>query len=248
MERIGNIGPAARAPVLVTAVDEPSVVATVKEKPAVVVGVKRPLVGANTKEPSGKYAVAARKELSAFVAAKEELSVVQAAKGLEEPFVVAAANNAKELFAVLANTAKELFDALAAKDAPSVVKPVTTEPSFVGAKAVAVVTTEQWPLIAAQQESAFAVAVSAAAKDPKNWPLTIIGNEVMLCSEVCMWACRHAGMRAHACSRRIIYVYAFHISVYAMLHVRAYTCTPVGLRALGHHQLLPPSAAVLPHT
>ena len=247
MERIGNIGPAARAPVLVTAVDEPSVVATVKEKPAVVVGVKRPLVGANTKEPSGKYAVAARKELSAFVAAKEELSVVQAAKGLEEPFVVAAANNAKELFAVLANTAKELFDALAAKDAPSVVKPVTTEPSFVGAKAVAVVTTEQWPLIAAQQESAFAVAVSAAAKDPKNWPLTIIGNEVMLCSEVC----GHAGMQA--CGHMHVHgessMFTLFTSIfYAMLHVRAYTCTPVGLRAHGHHQLLPPSAAVLPHT
>ena len=214
MERIGNIGPAARASVLATAVDEPSVVATVKEKSAVVVGVKRPLVGANTKEPSGKSAVAARKELSAFVAAKEELSVVQAAKGLEEPFVVAAANNAKELFAVLANTAKELFDALAAKDTPSVVKPVTTEPSLVGAKA----TTEQWPLIAAQQESAFAVAVSATVKDPKNWPLTIIGNEVMLCSEVC----GHAGMQA--CGHMHVHGESSMVTLFTSMFMLCYMC------------------------
>ena len=243
MKRIGNIGPA-RTPVLVTAVDEPSVVAAVKEKPPVVVRGKGPLVGANAKEPSEKSVVAAGKELSVAVAAKEEFPIVAAAKAEEEPFIVAVANNAKDLFVVFANTAKELFDVLAAKDAPSVMEPVTMEPCFRSAKEespVAVVTKEQWPVLVAQQEHTLALALSANEKPPviavaneqENWPLTIVGNEVMLTSKVCR----------HACSRRNIYLYTVCIDVCC------YACTTVGpCQADRRHQLLPPSAAVLPHT
>ena len=228
MQRIGNIAPSARGSVLVTAVDEP-VVAAVKE-PSVVVGVKGPLAGASAKEkePPEISVVAAGKQLSVVVDAKEELSVVAAAKEEEEePFVVAVANNAKELFGVLVKTAKELFDVAAAKDAPSV---ICTELSVAGlAKSVAVVTEEQWPAIAAQPEPTLALAVSAKKSPPvtagkeQNWPLTIIGNEVMLCSEVCGRAgcaghaatCGQLRCGAYACSWRIIYVYVLIIYVYA---------------------------------
>ena len=201
MEGIDDIAAPARGSVPVTAVDEPSVVAAVDQEPSVVMGVKGPLVGASAqeKESPENSVVAAGKQLSVVVDAKEELSVVAAAKDEEEePFVVAVANNAKELFGVLVKTAKELFDVAAAKDAPSV---ICTEPSVAGlAKSVAVVTEEQWPAIAAQQEPTLALAVSAKKSPPvtagkeQNWPLTIIGNEVMLCSEVC----GRAGCAGHA--------------------------------------------------
>jgi hypothetical protein len=222
MQMIGNIALPARGSVLVTTVDEPSVV----------VGVKGPLVGASAqeKESPENSVVAAGKQLSVVMDAKEELSVVAAAnEEEEEPFVVAVANNAKELFGVLVNTAKELFDVLAAKDAPSVMVPGCTEPSVAGlAKSVAA--EEQWPAIAAQQEPTLALAVSAKKSPPvitaakeQNWPLTIIGNEVMLCSEVCGRAgcaghaatCGQLRCGAYACSWRIIYVYVLIIYVYA---------------------------------
>ena len=224
MQMIGSIAPSARGSVLVTTVDEPSVV----------VGVKGPLVGASAEERESPESsvVAAGKQLSVVVDAMEELSVVAAAKEEEDLFVVAVASNAKELFSVLVNTAKELFDVLAAKDAPSVIVTCCTGPSVAGlAKSVTVVTEEQWPAIFAQQEPTPALVLNSNAVSPpvitaakqQTWPLTIIGNEVMLCSKVCGCAgcAGHAGMQGTRERSWMIYAYVFIIHVYATL---MFTC------------------------